>query len=202
MAFVLAKIDEEMLKQVNIVIDGVNNSITLDENNLMFPPVITKDNKSANFLEVESGAYEPFKFYKNSKSRAITLEFEWVTGSFKKSKAKDLLDTLSDIKGYFYRAFLGSDKKKEYPIVKIIRFYDLIYGTSLGKSSAWRMISVDVKYSKEMIKLESEGTYFFPLHVKLVMNLEMATQLGKPNSNKGAFRSFENLPPSPSPLWF
>ena len=54
--------------------------LELDRDNLMFPPVLTKDTKAADWMEIPSGSFEPFKYYVQSKSRQISLEFQWVTG--------------------------------------------------------------------------------------------------------------------------
>lgn len=205
MAFTLTAADEDALRDVEIIVDGINDRIILDQDTLMFPPIITKDTKSAKWLEVmPAGAYEPFKQYEQGKPREIALKFQWVTGTFKKTRPSDLHNTISKIKSYFYRAYFDTENfknRKEYPIVQIKKLYGLINGQQGGKYSAWRFDSVDIKYSDELIRIEGD---WYPLHVELTMNLESVSQMGKPGQveDKGVYSVFTNLPNSPKESWF
>lgn len=200
MAFKLTNADENILAFINITIDGDGKTdpITLSqgEANLQFPPVILKDSKSADWMEIPSGSFEPFKYYVQSKSRQISLQFQWVTGG---QFPPDVVHKItSRIKAYFYGAYFGG-KKNRYPIVKILNFYELI-----DDDTAWRMMNVDIKRSKEMVNIIKAGSSkWYPLHTTLTMNLESATQLVDPEDSKGTpIFDFPNLPLKPTLEWY
>lgn len=210
MAFLLAKVDEDALKQVDIRIAGVDSEapfsgesssgIRLDSSNLQFPPRITKDSKSAEWMEVPSGSFEPMKFYVQSKSRAIGLQFEWVCGgNFPPDKVHRIV---SAMKSYFYGPYFASSKDKQnYPAVFIHSFYGIIqYKTS------WRMMDLSVKYSDEMCKINN---VFYPLHVTVNVSLESATRLGQTGTERSSesdeespFQNFSNLNRTVNFEWF
>lgn len=206
MAFLLTKADQSALEDVNIIVagDGDDDSdakdpITLNSDTLMFPPIVTKDSKSAQWKELPSGGFEPFKYYTQSQSRQLGLEFQWVTGGHSTSDPIKLHETLSRIKAYFYGAYYGGSKNR-YPVVKIVKLYGLIDDTSKnGKNAAFRMINVDINYSKEMTKVNE---IWYPLHVKLSMNLESASQIKGSESEKAPYESFINLPSRPKVTWY
>jgi len=102
----LVPADSDALSKVSITIDGHDGPFQLKGGeNLMFPPKISKDSKSAVWKEVQSGGYEPWKMYEYSNSRSIILDFEWVVGgNFPPAKVHD---TVSRIKSYFYRLLLN-----------------------------------------------------------------------------------------------
>lgn len=198
MAFKLTQADQDALQNVNIKIDGSSDTedIILDLTNLMFPPVITKDSKSAKFLEVESGSFEPFKYYVQSNSRQIALEFQWVAGG--EFPPERIHRITSEIKAYFYGAYFGSDRKN-YPAVTIFELYDIVPQGG-GESSTWRMMNVDVKRSKELVKIEDS---WYALHTVLTMNLESASQLQNPNEGEAApVFEFDNLVKFPQVEWY
>jgi len=211
MPFELAQIDEDALSSVDIRIDGDGESvknIRLNSNNLMFPPVITKDSKSANWMEVKSGSYEPFKFYEQSQSRQLGIEFQWVTGGFKGDvfKPQKLHKLISDIKSYFYGAYFGG-KKREYPAVLIYQLYNVVppvssqlTGTDYASAggATFRMMNIDVKYSKELTRIDG---FWYPLHIKLSINLESVSRLVSSESET-PFSSFTNLMKRPAVEWF
>jgi len=211
MPFQLTKVDEDALRAVDIqiagtesrsvaVADSVNGAsaagIRLNSDTLQFPPIITKDSKSAEWMEVPSGSFEPMKFYVQSKSRSIGLDFEWVCGGrFPPNRVHTLV---SAMKSYFYGPYFASSKdKQEYPTVNIINLYGII-----TFKTTWRMMDLSVKYSNEMCKVDNT---FYPLHVKVSINLESATQLA-PSEEEGEsetpFQNFTNLNRSADFRWY
>jgi hypothetical protein len=141
MAFKLAKADLDALKSVSIKIPGTkdwtandgptntgseNYGVTLDENNLMFPPVITKDTKSASWKEMNTGAFEPFKWYQNASPRQLGIQCEWVVGSYGTYFSPQKLHSIiSGVKAYFYGGYFGGNRN-DYPAVVIDKLYNII----------------------------------------------------------------------------
>jgi len=209
MAFQLTKADESALSQVEIIVDGsaAGQEIKLNSSNLMFPPTVTKDSKTANWIESTVGSYEPFKFYEQSQSRQLGIEFEWVTGGYKKDafKAAKLHQTISKIKSYFYGVYFGGIKNR-YPVVTIIQLYEIIpraveaLADTTARGATFRLMNVDIKYSREMTKVDD---LWYPLHVKLSMNLESASQLGSEDPNvKTPLGTFKNIIKRPHLEWY
>lgn len=209
MAFQLTKADEDALSQVEIIVDGEDSglNIRLNSDNLMFPPVVTKDSKTALWQEHTVGSYEPFKFYEQSQSRQLGIDFEWVTGGFKKDafKAIKLHSTISQIKAYFYGVYFGGIKNR-YPVVTINQLYEIIpraitpLADTTAQGATFRLMNVDIKYSKEMTKVD---TLWYPLHVKLSMSLESASQLGSTDpSAQTPLGSFKNIIKRPHLEWY
>lgn len=236
MAFELAPADIDALNQVEIHIPGVQDEnisgtptergrelsgIVLNNRNLMFPPKVTKDSKSAEWKEWTSGSFEPAKWYVQSKPKQIGLEFEWILGSYGQGKfftPRSLRQTLSGIKAFFYGPFFGG-KRRTYPAVFIYALYAIIPRNQLshgnGKPAAFRIMDVNVSYSDQLAKIENiDGSMeWHPLHTKLTMNLEGASQLEgarprtgasieDPPGGAGAMSTFKNLPNRPIFEWF
>jgi hypothetical protein len=223
MGFQLAKIDEDALKEVEIDIVGVGDpgnpvvKLSAGDNNhtLQFPPIITKDNKSADWKEIQSASYETMKWYIQSKSRSIGLEFQWVCGdTFTPTKIHNII---SGIKSYFYTPYFGvTSGKQNYPIVKIKKFYGLIEMSGYPlEASTWRMMDVSVKYSKELYREKIASKRFYPLHTVLNMSLEFVSQLqpieldsdsgesvSDSEDNNAPFRNFTNLARNPKFDWY
>lgn len=237
MTFELAPADRDALSQVDIRIPGTQDvevggaptergketsGIILNQYNLMFPPKVTKDSKAAEWKEWTSGSFEPAKWYVQSKPKQLGLEFEWIVGSYSAGKGelftpRSLRQTLSGIKSFFYGPFFGG-KRRTYPAVFIHALYAIIprnalsrgNGNGRGKPAAFRIMDVNVTYSDTLAKIDGE---WHPLHTKLTMNLEGASQLGgaKPRSGAdtedppggaGAMSTFKNLPNRPIFEWF
>lgn len=209
MAFLLSKVDEDALRQVEIIIPGTSgdsnilpssepssNGVQLNYQTLQFPPIITKDSKSAEWMEVPSGSFEPMKFYVQSKSREIGFEFQWVCGGrFPPDRVHNII---SAMKSYFYGPYFASSKsKQDYPAVIVNKFYGII-----ESRTTWRMMNLDVKYGKEMCKINN---IFYPLSVSVNISLESATRLGTPSDRGGdgntPFQNFENLESTVSFRW-
>lgn len=208
MAFSMAKVDEDILKEVDIRIIGPANEneisveptkkgVILNSSNLQFPPAITKDSKTAEWMEVASGSYEPMKFYVQSHARAIGLKFQWICGGrFPPDKVHKLA---SAIKSYFYGPYFATDGlRQSYPVIVINNLYGFI-----EKKSTWRMMDASVKYSPEMCKINNK---FYPTHVEVDMNLEGATQLGYLRGDTSEantpYNNFLNLERSPDFSWY
>lgn len=217
MPFQLTDADRDALSQVSITIDGdgeVVPSITLNEFSLMFPPIVTKDSKTAKWQEWQSGGFEPFKYYEQSQSRQLGLQFEWVTGGFggDKFKPAQLHLLISKMKSYFYGAYFGGDKQR-YPRVLIRQLYEIVPrsvgtldpnsagGDSSQGGATFRMMSLDVKYSGEMTRVDEK---WYPLHVKVNMSLESTSQIATSGEeiSDGPFKDFNNLIKRPHVEWF
>jgi len=181
------------------------DNFRLNADTIMFPPEITKDSKSANYISVETtGSYEGFKFYKESTPRQLGLKFEWVCGgNFTPLKIHTIV---SKIKGYFYNSFFGKDNPGKYPALKIHQLYHVIPPNLLNPST-WRMMDVNVKYSKEMTvsNVDAENT-IYPVYTVVDINLESVTQLKnpKPGNEMAKFiaDNYTNLAKSPTISWF
>ena len=149
-----------------------------------------KDSKSANFTEKNAQSYEPFKIYAGSSPRALSLEFQWVAGG--QFPPTTIQQTLSNVKSYFYTGYLGSGVLT-YPAVIITRLYALI-----DTETSWRMTNLDIAFSEELIQI---GGQYFPLHSKMTMSLESATQLGKIGGGETLINA-SNLQAAPSLQWY
>jgi len=213
MPFELTKADQNALSNVEIIVDGDNGGpgITLDSNNLMFPPVVTKDSKTARWADVpDSGGFEPFKFYKNANSRQLGISFQWVTGGFNGGtfNPENLHNILSQIRAYFYGAYFGGDSDR-YPIVQVVKLYNIVRTASqagVDKSSTWRMMGFNIKRSKEMTKV---GSDWYPLHIEAEMDLEAASQIAGKKKGEGGdeevnipFGGYKNLIKRPPVEWY
>lgn len=192
--------DTQALNDVDIEILTPNNAITLNSSNLQFPPLIKKDSKSSKWNEQDMFSYEPIKFYMGSQARAISLEFKWVIGGEFTPSA--VHETVSKVKSYFYAGYLGSGFE-QYPAIAINKFYGLI-----DVRSTWRMISINIAYSDEMIRLDGR---VYPLIITMTMDLESATQIAATNAGgsgnaadagESPFSNFSNLEASPVESWY
>ena len=228
MPFSLTLADQDALSNVDISIVGSGTNIDaetlsvigseqgikLNKSNLMFPPVVTKDSKQGAWgvEEQDSGSYEELKYYTNAKSRKLAIDFEWVCGTSivtgdEGSTTMDpdsIHNIISGIKSYFYRAYFGEQGKQLYPVVYIYKLYNIIDGTKQDNLPAtFRMMDVNVKYSKELVKVSEK---WFPLHTKVSINLESASQLKpiKTNGDNGgeSIMQFTNLPKQPNFKWY
>lgn len=173
MAWSLTKADQDALSNVNI---KFYSGLTLDSSNLQFPPKITKDHKKGNFEGQNLTAFEPLPKYLGAESRGISLEFQWVMGGdFTPEKVHN---TISQIKEYYYKAFLavGNSGNGKFPLVTITKFYGII-----TTQSTWRMTNVSVSYSEELVKIDGK---WYPLHVKVTIDLESTTQIKGPKGDK------------------
>jgi hypothetical protein len=218
MAFTLTGIDQIAIASVDIEFDidlaiykdfadryiNDQNQLRLNADTIMFPPEITKDSKSANYISVETtGSYEGFKFYKESTPRQLGLKFEWVCGgNFTPLKIHTIV---SKIKGYFYNSFFGKDNPGKYPALKIHQLYHVIPPNLLNPST-WRMMDVNIKYSKEMTVFEvGTKNIIYPVHTIVDMNLESVTQLKNPklgNEASTIASKYTNLSSKPTVSWF
>jgi hypothetical protein len=188
MAFILAEIDQDAISKVNIT--GDPSGFNLDSSNIQFPPIITKDSKSASWQTHEAQSYEPIAFFKSGNPREIGLEFQWVIGG--EWTPDKVHTTISKVKGYFYTAYKGS-ALKEYPAVIITNLYNII-----TQKTTWRMDSVNITYSPELIKLDGA---WYPLHVKMAMNLLSATRLAG-ESDKTPMQKITKLESKPELGWY
>lgn len=195
----------------------------LNSSNLQFPPSIKKDSKSANWEEVQSASYEPFKIYRYGNSRNISLEFQWVVGG--RFNAEGIHTIISNVKAYYYHAYTGSvNGTGKYPVVVIKKLYGLI-----NSRSTWRMMSLDVKYSDEMVQSRSNSAstgaalaaagagaagaaaaagaslarrgYFYPLHSVMTLNLEAATQIRRQEGDDTIYND-QQLEQRPKLSWY
>jgi len=206
MPLVLTRADENALENVELKVDGDNGSagITLDRNNLMFPPIVTKDSKSARWQEeADSGGYEPMKFYKNANARQLGIQFEWVTGGFNGGQFNpvNLHSILSQIRAYFYGAYFGGGND-HYPVVQIVKLYNIVRTAGQAgaqRPSTWRLMGFNIKRSREMTKI---GSDWYPLHVTADMELESVSQIQGKNGTEGPFSGFKNLVSRPPVEWF
>jgi len=192
MAFVLTKADQNAIG--NVSIKGNPSGFILNSSNLQFPPTITKDSKSANWNTIDAMSYEPIAFFKSGNPRDLGLEFQWVIGG---KWTPDFVHEITDkVKSYFYTCYQGGNMV-DYPIVEINKLYNLI-----KKRTTWRLNSVNVIYSPELINI---GGAWYPLHVKLSMDLLSVTQL-KPVGDGGGgdtpMQELKTLEEKPTPGWY
>ena len=189
MAFQLQPADKAAISKISV--SGNPSNFTLDSSNIQFPPRITRDSKSANFKESNAASYEPFKIYSSSSSRAISLEFQWVTGGT--FTPAFIMNTINSVKTYFYTGYLASGVT-DYPAVIITSFYSYIK----NERTSWRMLSLDIAMSEELIQINGD---WFHLHHKMTMNLESATQLGRIGGGE-TLLSAANLEEAPKKSWY
>jgi hypothetical protein len=208
---ILTEIDQDILDRVNITINGLVTSgpaglldgfvpmregkFELNSDNLQFPPKITKDSKSSEWTDKSMSSYEPLKIYKGSSARSITIELQWVVEDWPWVPYK-IHSIISSIKSYFYAPYLGSGVSK-YPLVEINKFYHVI-----TSRSTWRMMSIDVSYSEELIKSYNQ---VYPIHTKVSLNLESVTQIASMaivGEEKGPASFNDNAEEKPSFSWF
>jgi hypothetical protein len=189
MAFTLAKADKDAIGQVNIT--GKPSGFSLNSGNLQFPPTITKDSKSANWQTTDLMSYEPLAFFKSANPRDLGLEFQWVVGG--QWSPEKVHKTIDDVKKYFYTCYMGS-AFQEYPIVEITKLFNLI-----TQRTTWRMNSVNVTYSPELVNI---GGKWYPLHVKLTMDLLSVTKLKGDASGDTPMQELSSLEDSPKPGWY
>jgi hypothetical protein len=171
MSWTLSKADQDALSEVDI---SFYSGLTLNSSTLQFPPKITKDSKGGTFDEQYRGAYEPLPIYKGASSRELGLEFQWVIGGG--FVPDEVHHTISQIKEYFYKAFISAGGSKKFPLVTINKLYCII-----TTRSTWRMHDVNVVYSEELIKVAGK---WYPLHVKVTINLKSTTQIGSSSGDK------------------
>jgi hypothetical protein len=164
MAFVLADVDLNAIKQINI--KGNPSGFTLNSDNIQFPPIITKDSKSGNWETKDSSSSEPIAYLRSSNPRNLGLKFEWVVGG--RWGPEKVHKTVDDVKKYFYLVYLNKFDDN-YPAVEITKLYNII-----TQRTTWRMNSVDVTYSPELVNINN---IWYPLHVVLTMDLLAVTKI-------------------------
>lgn len=194
MAFILTEADQKALD--HIMIKGNPSGFTLNKDNLQFPPIITKDSKSANWNTIDAMSYEPIAFFKSGNPRDLGLEFQWVTGG--RWTPGLIHSTIDKVKSYFYTCYQGGNMA-DYPVVEITKLYDLI----TKQRTTWRLNSVNVIYSPELVNISG---VWYPLHVKLSMDLLSVTQL-KPVGEVSAgentpMQDLKTLEEKPKPGWY
>jgi hypothetical protein len=187
MPFILADIDQKAIGQVQI--KGNPSGFTLNSGNLQFPPIVTKDSKSGNWETKDSSSYEPIAYLKSSNPRNLGLKFEWVVGG--QWTPDRIHKTIDDVKKYFYMVYLAKFDDN-YPAVEITKLYNLI-----TQRTTWRMNSVDVTYSPEMIAI---GGTWYPLHTIMTMDLLAVTKIK--GGVGGPMSTLNNLVDSPQPGWY
>lgn len=188
MPFKLQQADTTAISQV--MITGNPSTFTLGPSTLQFPPKVLKDGKTANFKEQNAQSYEPFKLYSGSGPRILVIECQWVAGG--QFPPSTIQNTLGNVKGYFYTGYLGSGVVT-YPAVIITKLYQII-----NTRTSWRMTNLDITYSEELVQINSQ---YFPLHSKMTMSLESATQLGNIGGGDTLIPA-ANLESAPSPQWY
>lgn len=187
MAFILADADKDAISQINIT--GDPSGFSLNSDNIQFPPILTKDGKSANWETKDSSSYEPVAWLKSSNPRNIEIKFEWVIGG--KWTPEFVHKTVDDVKKYFYMVYLSKFDNK-YPAVIINKLYGLI-----GVKTSWRMNAINIGYSPELIKI---GGKWYPFHVTMTMDLLAVTKIK--GGVSGPMSGITNIVDQPEPGWY
>lgn len=137
-----------------------------------FPPRIITESNSSSWEQHDIWAIEPLKIHKGSDGRKLNMEWEYLASS-KIWTPRTIASNLRTLKQYFF-AF----KRIEYPLVKIK------YGQVIPSKINWRLMSVNVTYSKELF---GKGVNIHPLHTVVSVSLELATTVNVKDSGGGAF---------------
>lgn len=126
-----------------------------------FVPKIVNESNGTEWEIKNQGSFQPIKYIKTGSGRKLTMEWEYIAtdGVFTPSK---IAAQIRKTKVNFYEFTVGS-----YPA------YRLSYGELTGPRPAYfRGMDINITYSPELVL---NGDTVFPLHTKISLGLELAT---------------------------
>ena len=160
------------------------NDVNGETISFQFPPHITGESNSSTWEDQDIWAIEPLKIHKGSQGRSLTMKWEYIATDSVWT-AEKIADNLRKLKGYFFKF-----TEEKYPIVI------LKYGTITPIALNFRMMSLDIAYSDEIV--DNEG--YHPFRTEVTTKLELATRI---NSFAGGE---EKMPVKPlknaEPEWY
>jgi hypothetical protein len=130
----LCPFDKKVVNQAVLEIFGSDQKGTNIP--FQFPPKVTSDKKDAEFDSKSLMRHEPFKLYKGSSARALTVELEYICSDSKNFNPKKVAQIERDIKSYFYRANTGFGEVKSKPRYPKVRFRAYEVVPEGGKASS------------------------------------------------------------------
>lgn len=181
----LTPVDRTLSEMPKIVVPQGGGEATIP---LQFPPRVTADTKSSKWHVKDTKAYEPYKQYFGAESAALTLELEYIAtdSDFTPRKISQITKT---IKGYFYYSDVKS-ASEVYPAIKITDLYGWVVGTAY-----FRLMNFSTSFGETLI-YEAGGTAgnVWPLYTKIILNLELATQIAPVSGEGDPYQAIKPLP--------
>lgn len=192
------------------------------------PPKVSGDNKSADWEEEGKIGYEPLAFWMGAKARSLKIDAQYIiTGSSRGGltwNGDTIAKLASTAKSYFYRSltsafdgpppagkgdntgYKADDEEGQTPAPKstetdramgpVVEIQSL-YG-AVRAASTWRMTSVGVEYSENIIK-DKDG--YFPLWTKISFDLTSYTAIVDNLDEKYDKKKLQDGNLSPAPTW-
>lgn len=135
---------------------------------LQFPIKVKNDKKSANWISTDICSYEPMIVWGGATARTLSLEVIYVVTSKNGTwTVKKIAECCHTLKAYFYRALAAKDVSENAPLI------NLQIGEIVPRGCTWRMNSVSIAYSDEMMNPGSGKE--FPLVTTISMDVSIVT---------------------------
>lgn len=135
---------------------------------LQFPPKITSEGKSANWQEDMFYGYEEYARWMGSRARKLNIEIDFVVwGTWDQDKIRS---SVRDIKKHLYVSGQGVEDKVPF---MFISGWQVIKAD--GRRPAFRLMDVDIQYSKEMV---GSGNDYWPLKTTVKLGVKLFTMVG------------------------
>lgn len=167
---------------------------------LQFPPRVKSHSKAMNWRVEDADSYEPVVFFVGAKETKISMELKYVVGAGADWGVDKISKVVRDIKGYFYRTIRAGDDGGG-PLLEM-RLYEIAPegGFFFGRPSTWRMNSVTVTPTDELIL---DNGMIYPQISTVALDLSMLTQMGN-KYGKGPRRQagYKNAPVKPKKEWY
>lgn len=146
--------DIRALQNVQIIIRNELNGGNGKRVRLQFPPRVTSDGKSSNWMEFDIASYEPLAVWRGSSARSITVEFDYVVDGSSNHEhgvvwdIETIASQLRLLKSYFYVTLDAN--QATFPLVKLVMYdYAPLSGFDI---STWRMKDIKISPSGPIIE--------------------------------------------------
>lgn len=201
MAFNLIKYDNDLLTtQFELVLTENPEPVSgflRTEIIFQFPPILTSDQKSANWEEIDVRSYEPLMIWKGASARKISINFIYiVTGNGGGWTIDKINQQIQSIKAYFYRSM-------EQAGIEFVPHVELMFGKHVDADrdrSTWILESVQINPSGPLM-IDDKGK---AMHLKneVQLSLAMATQITPHDGSNEGYVTDTSLRPKPITQWY
>ena len=147
----LTRSDRRMIGHVQLFLGGVSEMVARSRGTkvdrqvaFQFPPKITSDNKSGDWIERDVAKEEPFVIFKGGKARDITMKWVYIVGAVDSTwTVSKVAGEVKRVRQYFFSS-LGNDV--------VIRFnaYDVV-GPGNGQTYSFRSDGVSISHGETIV---------------------------------------------------
>lgn len=138
-----------------------------------YPPIVTSDNKGANWKTISVWGAEPVAYYTGAKERDISLEWAYIVTNENIDGIVWDINTISKqvkaLRSYFYTA-AGDNGSKN--LVVTFQAYDVVGGKGTAGDMSFRIENIGVTHSNTLI---TDGGLTYPLKTEIKMKIKLWT---------------------------